>query len=162
MRRYEALGRSKYEYRRRLPHYQTASGALFITFRTFARMVLPEPARDLALQHCLHDHGSRIQLSAAVVMPTHIHLLFWALKDQAGWPYPLIDIMQSLKGSSAHTLNRMLQRSGPVWDEESFDHVLRSDESWEEKREYIRQNPVRAGLARRPEEYRWLWLSPLT
>ena len=44
-----------------------------------------------------------------------------------------------------------------VWEEESFDHVLRSDESWEEKREYIRQNPVRAGLVKRAEDYLWLW-----
>ena len=93
-------------------------------------------------------------------MPTHVHLLFWALRDSTGWPFPLVKIMQSLKGSSAHTLNKLLGRSGPVWDEESFDHVLRSDESWEQKREYIRQNPVRAGLVERPEDYRWLWLDP--
>ena len=158
MSRYETLGRAKYEYRRRLPHYQTASGALFVTFRTFARSVLPDHARDLVMQHCLHDRGTRIQLSAAVVMPTHVHLLFWALRDATGWPIPLVDIMQSLKGSSAHSLNKLLRKSGPVWDEESFDHVLRSDESWQQKREYIRQNPVRAGLVRRPEDYPWLWL----
>jgi hypothetical protein len=48
----------------------------------------------------------------------------------------------------------------PVWEEESFDHVLRSDESLEDKREYIRQNPVRAGLVKTLEDYRWLWLNP--
>ena len=54
----------------------------------------------------------------------------------------------------------MLRLSGPVWQEESFDHVLRSDESLKEKCEYIRQNPVRKGLVMRPEEYRWLWVDP--
>ena len=68
--------------------------------------------------------------------------------------------MQSLKSVTAHRINKLLRRSGPVWEEESFDHVLRSDESLEDKREYIRQNPVRAGLAKRPEDYRWLWLNP--
>jgi hypothetical protein len=62
------------------------------------------------------------------------------------------------KGASAHSVNRMLQRSGPVWQEESFDHVLRSNESFEENLEYIRQNPVRRGLVIRPEDYRWLWV----
>ena len=95
-------------------------------------------------------------------MPNHVHLLFWALRDSAGWPFPMVDIMQSLKSSSAHSVNKMLRRAGPVWDEESFDHVLRSDESWEQKREYIRQNPARAGLVKRPEDYRWLWLDPVT
>jgi len=160
MTEYNSLQRPHYEYRRRLPHYQNASSALFVTFRTFGRFVLPEPARDLVLRHCLYDHGKRIQLSAAVVMPTHVHLLFWALRDSTGWPFPLVKIMQSLKGSSAHALNKLLGRSGPFWDEESFDHVLRSDESREQKREYIRQNPVRAGLVERPEDYRWLWLDP--
>jgi len=53
---------------------------------------------------------------------------------------------------------------GPVFGgyvkEESFDHVLRSDESLKEKREYIRQNPMRAGLADRAEDYKWLWVNP--
>jgi putative transposase len=156
---YKSLERPKYEYRRRLPHYQNASGALFVTFRVLGTLVLSDSARDIALQHCLYDHGKRIHLSAAVIMPNHVHLLFWALRDNTGWPIPLVDILQSLKGSSAHSINKLLHRSGPVWQEESFDHVLRSEESWEGKREYIRQNPVRAGLVRKPEDYRWLWLN---
>ena len=38
--------------------------------------------------------------------------------------------------------------------------MLRSDESLEEKCEYIRQNPVKAGLVRRSEDYPWLWVNP--
>ena len=53
-----------------------------------------------------------------------------------------------------------MHTSGPVWEEESFDHVLRSDESLKEKCEYIRQNPVRRGLVKNPEDYRWLWIDP--
>ena len=52
----------------------------------------------------------------------------------------------------------MLGHCGPVWQEESFDHMLRSNESFEEKLEYIRRNPVRRGLVSKPEDYRWLWL----
>ena len=52
----------------------------------------------------------------------------------------------------------MFHRAGPVWEEESFDHVLRSDESLKEKCQYIRQNPVEAGLVKVPEDYRWLWV----
>ncbi len=59
------------------------------------------------------------------------------------------------------SVNKLLRRPGPVWDEESLDHVPRSDESWEQKREYIPQNPVRAGLVTSPEAYPWLWLNPL-
>jgi len=55
-------------------------------------------------------------------------------------------------------LNKLLRTSGPVWQEESFDHVLRSQESLEGKVEYIRQNPVRRGLAQNPKDYPWLWI----
>jgi hypothetical protein len=57
-------------------------------------------------------------------------------------------------------INKLLHRDGPVWEEESFDHVLRSDESLKEKCEYLRQNPVRRRLVKRPEDYRWLWVNP--
>ena len=93
-------------------------------------------------------------------MPDHVHLLLSPLRDGDGWPLPLVDILQCLKGATAHRLNKLLHHSGPVWEEESFDHVLRSDESLKEKCEYIRQNPVKAGLVRRPEDYPWFWVSP--
>jgi hypothetical protein len=66
--------------------------------------------------------------------------------------------LKSLKGASARIVNKLAGTCGPVWQEESFDHVLRSQESLKEKIEYIRQNPVRRGLVDKPEEYRWLWI----
>jgi REP element-mobilizing transposase RayT len=93
-------------------------------------------------------------------MPDHVHLLLTSLRDENGWPFPLVDILQCLKGATAYRINRLLHRSGPVWEEESFDHVLRSNESLSEKLEYIRQNPVKAGLVDRAEDYKWLWANP--
>jgi REP element-mobilizing transposase RayT len=147
-----------YEYRRKLPHYQKAGRALFVTFCKGNRHPFPPEARDAVLRHCLHDHGKRFQLHAAVVMPDHVHLLFTPLCDEKGWPYALPLILKLLKGTSARSVNKLLGSCGPVWQEESFDHVLRSQESLEEKLEYLRQNPVRRGLATRPEDYPWLWV----
>jgi REP element-mobilizing transposase RayT len=87
-----------------------------------------------------------------------VHLLLTPLRDADGNRYSLVEILQGIKSASAHRLNRALRRSGPVWQEESFDHVLRSEESFAEKLEYIRQNPVRRGLVARPEDYQWLWV----
>ena len=165
---------AKYHYRRRLPHLQRADCNLFVTFRT-PRWILPAIARDLVLQHCLREGGiaemdtfagggaratlsPRIRLYAVVIMPDHAHMLFSPLRNRDGWPFPLVDILQCLKSATAHRINRFLGLSGPVWQEESFDHVLRSDESLKEKCEYIRQNPVRKGLVTQPEDYRWLWI----
>ena len=150
---------AKYKYRRRLPHLQKDDADLFVTFCTGPRIPLPENARDLVLEHCLREHGKRIHLHAVVVMPDHVHLLLRPLRDENGWPFPLVDIMQCMKGATAHRINKLLHRAGPVWEEESFDHVLRSDESLKEKAEYIRQNPVRKGLVVKPEDYRWLWIN---
>ncbi len=110
-------------------------------------------------KHCLHDHGTKLHMHAFVVMPDHVHVLFTPLRDDVGEPYSLVEILQSLKGASAHSINKILGRSGPVWDEESFDHVLRRAEEFDSTVEYIRQNPVRRGLVALPEEYRWLWVN---
>jgi len=92
-------------------------------------------------------------------MPDHVHLLLTPLRNPDGWPYPLVDILQCLKSTTAHRINKLLNQNGPVWQDESLDHLLRSDESLKEKREYIRQNPVKRGLAKRPEDYPWLWVN---
>ena len=147
-----------YDYRRRLPHYQKADRAIFVTFCRSGRDPFPANARDVILQHCIHDDGRRIKLHAAIVMPDHVHLLLTPLRDEQGWPYALSAILKLIKGVSARSVNKLLGSSGPVWQEESFDHVLRSNESFQAKTEYIRQNPVRGGLVKRPEDYPWLWV----
>lgn len=150
----------RYEYRRRLPHYQKDDRTLFVTFRTLGTLKLPPEARSLALQHCLHGHGKTIRLHAAVIMRDHAHLLFTALRDSDGWTFTLPKILKAIKGTSARSINRLLGSSGPVWQDESFDHVLRGDESFAETVKYIRQNPVRKGLVGKPEDYPWLWIEP--
>ena len=145
-------------YRRRLPHYQKDDRALFVTFRKLTREPFPAAARAIVLQHCLHDHGTKVQVHALVVMPDHVHLLLTPLRDRDSDVYSLVGILQGIKSASSHSLNRLLGKSGPVWQEESFDHVLRGNESFAEKLEYIRQNPVRRGLVARPEDYRWLFV----
>ncbi len=147
-----------YDYRRMLPHYQKAGRALFVTFCKLMPPPFIAEARDVILQHCLHDDGKRYLLHAVVVMPEHVHLLLSPLLDEEGWSCGLPAILKLIKGSSARSVNKLLGSGGSVWQEESFDHLLRSQESLEEKLEYIRQNPVRRGLAKKPEDYPWLWV----
>ena len=91
-------------------------------------------------------------------MPEHVHLLMTPMRDGDGDVFYLVDILRGIKGASARQVNQLLGSCGPVWQEESFDHVIRNQESMDDKIEYIRQNPVRRGLARVPEEYPWLWV----
>jgi REP element-mobilizing transposase RayT len=146
----------KYDYRRNLPHLQKDYRPVFVTFATHKRWELPETARQLTLDCCLKQNGDTIDLHGVVVMPDHVHMIFTPRSDCDG-PFSLMEIMHAIKGASAHVINQSLQRRGRVWQEESFDHVLRSNESLAQKVDYLCQNPVRAGLARASEEYPWLW-----
>jgi putative transposase len=86
-------------------------------------------------------------VGAYVLMPDHIHL-FVALEPEvkvAGW-------MKSLKNSLSKILRR-LAVSPPHWQKGFFDHVLRSSDSYSQKWEYVRDNPVRAGLAKTWEDW---------
>jgi REP element-mobilizing transposase RayT len=144
-------------YQRNLPHIQRRQATLFVTFSTRKRWLLPESVRAQVLRHCLHDDGSKLHLHAVVVMLDHVHLLFSPLADAHGEPFSLQEIMGGIKGASAHAVNRALSRRGSVWEEESFDRVLRSDESIRQKADYICANPVRAGLVAHEDDWPWLW-----
>ncbi len=147
----------KYDYRRRLPHLQKDEHPLFVTFATRDRWRLPEIARDIVCDSCTKQNSSKIDLHAAVVMPAHVHLIYSPLRREDGWSHSLPEIMKAIKGAAAWRINHLLNRTGPVWQEEFFDHVIRSNESLMGKVDYVCQNPVRAGLVREETEYRWLW-----
>jgi len=150
------FGPRKYDYRRTLPHYQGDRQAIFATFATHHRWHLPPIARDIVVEACLHLDGTKCRLSGFVVMPDHVHLVFTPLEDDGG-PIALPDVLQKVKSESAHRINRSLGRQGRVWQDESFDHVLRRTEGIAAKLEYIRLNPVRAGLVDEPLQYKWMW-----
>jgi len=146
----------KYEYRRNLPHLQPGNKIFFITFCTFRRWVLPESARTLTLEAIQCGNGRHFDLFAAVVMPDHAHLALAPAMTPDG-PFLIPDIMQAIKSTSAHRINRHFGRKGKVWQEESFDRALRREEALSAKVDYMLENPVRAGLVSNPLDYKWLW-----
>ena len=148
---------AKDAYQRYLPHFQGLGGPVFVTFRTRDPLRLPEAIRSAVLNHCLHDQGVKLQMHGAVVMPDHVHLIFTPLCDKEENPYGLAEIMTGIKGASGRSVNRFLGREGPVWQDESFDHVLRSDESAQDKVDYVCENPWRKKLVKSGQEYPWLW-----
>lgn len=144
------------EYRRNLPYYQKDNRILFFTYATWHRWKLPEIALDLAFDSCRRANGRKYSLCAAVVMPDHVHLSCMPLLDENG-SILIPEITRSIKSDSARRITKALVRTGRVWQDESFDRILRGDESLRREVMYILQNPVRSGLATTPERYRWLW-----
>jgi REP-associated tyrosine transposase len=149
-------------YRRQLPHLQCDDRQHFVTFCTQHRWILPERIRQLVLECCTHDNATKFDLRVAVVMPDHVHMIFTPLLNELAMEFhSLAEIMDAVKGASAHRINKALGRTGRVWQAESFDHVLRSSENLDAKIIYLLENPVRAGLVREWTDYPWLWKKPL-
>ncbi|HEV7673588.1 MAG TPA: transposase [Candidatus Angelobacter sp.] len=144
-------------YRRNLPHIEKDGASYFVNFSTRSDFVLPEEARTLVFKHCLFENARKVEMHAFVVMPTHVHMLFTPLESEKGEPYSLAEIMQGIKGASSHSVNRFLGRKGVLWEAESFDRIPRSDADFEYRMLYIVQNPIAAGLAKGPDDYRWAW-----
>jgi REP element-mobilizing transposase RayT len=83
-----------------------------------------------------------------VIMPDHVH--FFAAFSPVS---PALSTwMKSWKNSLSKTLRQMSVPPGH-WQKDSFDHVLRSAESYAQKWVYVRDNPVRAGLVKRWEDW---------
>src|SRR5690349_15084249 len=120
--------------------------------------MLPDVARQIVLDCCLHDHLIKYELHAVVVMPDHVHVVLTPLVNEIKAEiYSLAEIMDAIKGASAHKINRALSRRGKVWQTESFDRVLRTSEKLDEKLRYVLDNPVRKCLVLKASDYRWSW-----
>ena len=71
--------------------------------------------------------------------------------------YSLTEILHTLKSFTAHKINELEEKSGPVWERESFDRLIRSESDLQEKFNYITRNPWDTGVARPGEDYPWVW-----
>jgi len=95
--------------------------------------------------------GKQYHLDEWVVMPNHVHVILWPMPNHC-----LTTILQGRKRRTAREANRILGTTGqPFWQPESYDHWIRNDEEKARIRRYIRNNPVKAGLCRTAEEWRW-------
>jgi REP element-mobilizing transposase RayT len=168
---------------RHLPHWQPEGAALFVTWRLHGsfpgtmeilkgqsagrQFVAFDRALDRAAtgpvwladervaQRVLDAllYGERelhlYRLRAWVVMSNHTHLLIYPDAD-------LSRITRAIKNFSARAANKILERTGqPFWQDESYDHWVRTPAELEKIVRYIEGNPIAAGLVSRAEDWRW-------
>jgi REP element-mobilizing transposase RayT len=149
-----------------LPHWRQEGAIYFVTFRTADSLPRHRvPARyahgdrtrtfhelldaghgqcPLAIPQCrtivertlMHFEHERYLLDELVVAPNHVHVLVVPFENHG-----LSDIVRSWKSYSAKQINRVLGRVGPLWQKESFDHILRSAAQLESVRAYVRAHP---------------------
>ena len=110
--------------------------------RGYGECVLRDPRlATMVVKSLRHFDGERYRLGDFVVMPNHVHLLVCLLGTTE-----IEAQCKSWKRYAATEINRALGKSGRFWQEESFDHLVRSVEQFQYLQRYIAENPAKAGL----------------
>ena len=119
----------------------TRTGPMYLRQEEIARLVLSSLRRGVEIGHYL--------LGSYVIMANHVHaLLLPAISPSR--------LLRALKGSSAREANHVLGRTGETfWQAESYDHWVRDEIEYRRIAAYIENNPVRAVLVARAEDYAW-------
>ncbi len=84
-------------------------------------------------------------------MPDHVH--FFAVPEADA--KPLVTFVAKWKEWTTKNLASALNLTPPLWQPRFLDHLLRSEDSRSEKWDYVRNNPVRAGLVANADK--WLY-----
>ena len=84
-----------------------------------------------------------------LLMPDHVHLFAGPAPDAR----PLADWIRIWKSMGATRINQSLRRTGALWQADYFDRFIRSLDDYREKWAYVALNPVRRGLAAKPEDW---------
>jgi len=98
----------------------------------------------------LHFQDQRYTTFCFAVMPNHIHL---AIKPLEG--FELEEILDGSKGFVSRKVNAYLQRTGKLWEQESYDRIVRDEEHLYRVVQYIGRNPAKARLPR-DAWHRWI------
>jgi hypothetical protein len=154
-------------FRRRLPHHHPEGKWLFVTWHlhgSLPQALYPPPGKlssgsafvwmDRYLDQA---RGGPMYLAQDPIGAYWSHrcggACCWVIMNWALMPSRLL---QSVKGATARQANLILGRTGETfWQAESYDHWVRDASEWRRIASYIENNPVKAGLAPRAEDYRW-------
>src|SRR5882724_5564239 len=94
--------------------------------------------------------SERYHLQAWVVMPNHVHALLTPIKD-----WELGAILHAWKSFTANECNKVLGLRGNFWQPDFFDRYVRDERHYHNAITYIHDNPVKAGLCKKPEDWKW-------
>jgi REP-associated tyrosine transposase len=134
-----------------LPSFRPQS-IVFLTAVTFERRpLLSQPSSHKILRVIWERSAERNgwYVGDYVLMPDHVHFFAQATTGSDR----MCDWVRMWKSVSSRQITKVLNVRVPVWQEDYFDRYLRSAESYGQKWQYVRNNPVRAGLVRCPEDW---------
>ena len=138
---------------RNLPHWELDGSVYFITFNTWEKLELTPAAQQVVFNACNFFDKKRYEVFCLVVMPDHVHMLIQPLPKSKDEFWSLSSIMHSMKSYSSKQVPKVMKHIGTLWQDERHDRIVRDEGEFDGFWEYIRQNPVKAGLSLTPEEY---------
>ena len=119
----------------------TRTGPMYLAQEPIAHVVVESLRRGVLLGH--------YDLAAYAILSNHVHVLLLPKIAPSR-------LLQSWKGVTARQANLILGRTGEAfWQAEYYDHWVREEGEWKRIVAYIEDNPVKAGLVQRAEDYRW-------
>ena len=122
---------------------------LTICCRDKAPLFETSGARDVMRQALLETATIHsVEIATYTILPNHTHLICSAGRKG------LIAFVRDFKLRATTEFRRRYGHPSP-WQKSFFDHKIRSEESFQQKCDYVLLNPVRRGLAAKPEEYPW-------
>jgi REP element-mobilizing transposase RayT len=130
----------------RLRRLHSSEPLYFVTACTHKREALlaNDSAHAAFVEYAQRSKESEIAVGGYVLMPDHIHFFVRVCGECS---------LGTWMGGLKQKIARGASIPRPAWQRGFFDHVLRSDESYSQKWEYVRMNPVRAGLVTIPEDW---------
>jgi putative transposase len=152
--------------RRTLPHepplsVRTDNAVFFLTIccdpRSHNQLCHPEVSRRLFEAMAFYNDAGQWWAHFALLMPDHLHMLT-SFPESGRARSPNAPRRTPTMAAVISALKRYTARQfGIHWQRDFFDHRLRGDDSAREKEEYIRQNPVRAGLVKTADDWPYVW-----
>lgn len=128
---------------------------------------LSQPEIANIVKEALHYRDGKVfDLHTYSIMSNHVHVVLEPLgRSECHCDLParpeyhsdLHKIMQSLKRHTARQANIILGREGAFWQDESYDRVIRDNDEYIRTVNYVLENPVKAGLVLKWEDWRWMY-----
>ena len=168
----------KEQYRNYQTSYFEKFDSILDKYRSKARWLIQHAVAEKVKEAIHFRDGNEYGLIAYTIMPNHVHMVFSLLVEEGNGfvsngknysqnindrivgrtdcsTYIVTDILKSLKWYTAKECNKILNRSGAFWQHESYDHVVRDEDELSRIVKYVLNNPVKAGLVDKWEDWKW-------
>jgi len=130
----------------------SSSGVYHVMLRGINKQNIFEDREDrIRFKTGLSDAKAKdgIKLFGYCLMTNHVHLM---IKAESG---SLSRALKSIAGNYGHWFNKKYERCGSLFQDRFKSEPIETDAYWLVALRYIHQNPLKAGMCRRLDDFQW-------